>query len=88
MLYRDVISTMVLLACARVTQVISAAQLKSEEFERALSLQHTAMAGDDKGRLALKLLTLLSGGEDETEAVQAGEELQKMWTEAHATNVN
>lgn len=71
-----------------VTQVISAAQLKSEEFERALSLQHTAMASDEKGRLALKLLTFLSGGGDETGAVHAGEEVLKMWTEAHAPNVN
>lgn len=75
-------------SCERVTQVISAAQLKSEEFEHALSLQHTAMASDEKGRLALKLLALLAGGDDETEAVQAGEEVQKMWTEAHALNVN
>jgi len=71
-----------------VSQVISAAQLKSEEFERALSQQHTAMAGDKKGSLALKLLALLSGGEDEVEAVKAGKELKKMWTEAHAHTSN
>lgn len=64
-------------------QVISAAQLKSEEFERALSLQHSATASDENGRLALKLLALLSDGDD-TESAQAGEELQKMWNEAHA----
>ncbi|CAM9452412.1 unnamed protein product [Ectocarpus sp. 13 AM-2016] len=63
--------------------VISAAQLKSEEFERALSLQHSAVAGDEKGRLALKLLALLSDG-DNSESARAGEELQKMWNEAHA----
>lgn len=68
----------------RVDQVISAAQLKSEEFERALSPQHTAMAGDERGRLALKLLHLLSGGEDDAEVIQAGEELQNVWTEARA----
>lgn len=64
--------------------MISAAQLKSEEFERALSLQHTAIAGDEKGAVALKLLALLSSGEDETEAVQAGKELQKLWNQAHS----
>lgn len=68
------------------SQVISAAQLKSEEFERALSQQHTAMAGDEKGSLALKLLALLSGGDDEVETAQAGKELQKMWTQAHASS--
>lgn len=71
-----------------VSQVITAAQLKSEEFERALSLQHTAIIGDEKGGVALKLLALLSSGEDEDEAVQAGKELQKMWTEAHAPKSN
>lgn len=70
------------------SQVISAAQLKSEEFECALSKQHTAIAGDVKGSLALKLLGLLSGGEDEIEAVTAGQKLQKMWTQAHAPTSN
>eukprot|EP00752_Nemacystus_decipiens_P016520 g14766.t2 len=68
--------------------VISAAQLKSEEFERALSLQHTAIVGDEKGGVALRLLALLSSGEDDTEAVQAGKELQKMWTDAHVLASN
>lgn len=66
----------------RCCQVISAAQLKSEEFERALSLQDTAAAGDEKGRLALGLLALLSG--EEYQAVQAGEQLRSIWTAAHA----
>lgn len=64
-------------------QVISAAQLKSEEFERALSHQHMAMKGDEKGRLALGLLALLAGGEDEAGAVRAGEQLRSIWNEAH-----
>lgn len=66
----------------RCWQVISAAQLKSEEFERALSLQDTAAAGDEKGRLALRLLALLSGEDDE--AGQAGKQLRSIWTAAHA----
>lgn len=53
-----------------------------------MSLQHTAIVGDEKGGVALKLLALLSSGDDETEAVQAGKELQKMWTEAHAPKLN
>lgn len=71
------------------SQVISAAQLKSEEFERALSMQHTAIVGDEKGGAALKLLSVLSSGEDDTaEAVQAGKELQKMWADAHVPHSN
>lgn len=63
-------------------QVISAAQSKSEEFERALLHQHTAMAGDDKGRLALGLLASLACEEDGTEVVKAGEQLRCLWVEA------
>ena len=68
-----------------IDQVIAAAQLKSEEFESALSHQHTAMAGDEKGRLALELLALLAGGNDEAEAERAGEQLRSIWTEAHSS---
>lgn len=68
--------------------MISAAQLKSEEFEFALSQQHTAMAGDEDGSLALKLLALLSGGEDEVEVETAGKELQTVWSQAHAPTSN
>lgn len=46
------------------------------------------MASDGKGRVALKLLALLSGREGETEAAQAGEEVQKIWTEAHTAKMN
>lgn len=63
-------------------QVISAAKRKSEEFERALSHQHAAVAGDEKGRLALAMLALLGGGENESEAVRAGEQLRSIWEEA------
>lgn len=65
-------------------QVIAAAQLKSQEFEGALSHQRTAMAGDERGRLALRLLALLAGGEDEANAEEAGEQLRRIWSEAHA----
>lgn len=66
-------------------QVIFAAQQKSEEFERTLSHQHMAMAGDEKGRLALDLLALLAGGEheDEAGAVRTGKQLRSIWDEAH-----
>lgn len=65
-------------------KVICAAQLKSEEFEQALSHQHKAMAGDEKGRLALGFLSALAGGENEDGAVQAGNQLRGIWMEAHA----
>lgn len=64
-------------------QVICAAKLKSQEFEQALSQQHTAVVGDEKGRLALAMLALLGGGEDEAEAARAGEQLRGIWDEAH-----
>lgn len=63
--------------------MISAAKLKSEEFERALSRQHTPVAGDEKGRLALALLALVGGGEDDAEVARAGEKVHIIWAEAH-----
>lgn len=48
-----------------------------------MSQQHTAVVGDEKGRLALAMLALLGGGEDEAEAARAGEQLRGIWDEAH-----
>lgn len=62
------------------SQVISAAQSKSEEFERTLSHQHKPMESDGKGHLALALLSLL--GREESEASWMERELRRIWNES------
>lgn len=53
--------------------------MKSEEFERALSDQHTPAVPNSDKRLALAVLALLDG--DEGESARAGEGLQELWVQ-------
>lgn len=59
--------------------MIHAAKLKSEEFESTLARKDASTTGDGDSRLALALLAVLGSAEGTTK----GQELRKIWIEAH-----